>query len=36
VAGRSGIYRLSVSYSGDQRNRRYTGSCGDAQPIRVR
>jgi len=35
LAGRSGIYRLSVGYSGDQRNRRYAGSCSSAQTIRV-
>jgi hypothetical protein len=35
LAPKSGIYRLSVGYSGDQRNRRYKGSCGGAQAIRV-
>jgi hypothetical protein len=35
IAPKSGIYRLSVGYSGDQRNRRYKGSCGGAQAIRV-
>ncbi|HEY7256657.1 MAG TPA: hypothetical protein VH476_08220, partial [Solirubrobacterales bacterium] len=36
VASRRGIYRLSVSYSGDQRNRGYSGGCSGAQAIRVR
>jgi hypothetical protein len=36
LASRAGIYRLSVGYSGDQRNRRYTGACSSAQTIRVR
>jgi hypothetical protein len=36
VASRRGVYRLSVSYSGDQRNRRYGGRCSAAQRIRVR
>jgi hypothetical protein len=35
LAPKSGIYRLSVGYSGDQRNRRYKGSCSGAQAIRV-
>jgi hypothetical protein len=35
LAPRSGIYRLSVAYSGDQRNRRYKVGCGGAQAIRV-
>lgn len=35
IAPKSGIYRLSVGYSGDQRNRRYKGSCSGAQSIRV-
>jgi hypothetical protein len=35
LASKSGIYRLSVGYSGDQRNRRYTTSCRGAQSIRV-
>jgi hypothetical protein len=35
LATKSGLYRLSVSYSGDQRNQRYKGNCGGAQPIRV-
>lgn len=34
-ATRPGTYRLSVGYSGDQRNRRYKGSCSGAQVIRV-
>jgi hypothetical protein len=36
AATRPGVYRLSVSYSGDLRNRRYSGSCSDAQQIRIR
>jgi len=36
LATKTGIYRLSVSYSGDQRNQRYKGSCSGAQPIRVK
>jgi hypothetical protein len=35
LATKSGIYRLSVGYSGDQRNRRYKGSCSSAQSIPV-
>jgi hypothetical protein len=35
LAPKPGIYRLSVGYSGDQRNRRYKGSCSGAQSIRV-
>lgn len=35
LASESGLYRLSVGYSGDQRNLRYKGSCNGAQPIRV-
>ncbi len=35
LAPKSGIYRLIVGYSGDQRNRRYKGSCSGAQAIRV-
>jgi len=31
-----GTYRLSVGYSGDRRNRRLAGTCGTAQPIRVK
>ncbi|HEU4393832.1 MAG TPA: hypothetical protein VFR04_09405 [Solirubrobacterales bacterium] len=34
-ATESGMYRLSVGYSGDQRNRRYKGSCRGAQPIQI-
>ncbi len=34
-ASKPGIYRLVVGYSGDRRNRRYTGSCRNAQLIRV-
>jgi hypothetical protein len=35
LATRSGVYRLTVGYSGDQRNQRYKASCTSAQPIRV-
>jgi hypothetical protein len=35
LATEAGIYRLSVGYSGDRRNKRYRGSCSGAQPIRV-
>ena len=35
IATEAGVYRLSVGYSGDQRNQRYKGSCDGAQPIRV-
>jgi hypothetical protein len=35
LATRSGTYRLSVGYSGDQRNRRYKGTCLGAQPIHI-
>jgi hypothetical protein len=35
LATKSGLYRLSVGYSGDQRNRRYKGSCSGAQSIRI-
>ncbi len=35
LATKSGVYRLSVGYSGDQRNQRYMGSCSNAQLIRV-
>lgn len=35
LATKRGVYRLSVSYSGDQRNQQYKGRCGSAQPIRV-
>ncbi|HET7121285.1 MAG TPA: hypothetical protein VFI17_08565 [Solirubrobacterales bacterium] len=34
-ATKRGIYRLSVGYSGDQRNRRSKGSCARAQMIPV-
>jgi hypothetical protein len=36
LATRPGTYRLSVGYSGDQRNRRFSVSCRAAQSIRVR
>jgi hypothetical protein len=35
LATKSGIYRLSVGYSGDQRNQRYKGSCRGAQAIQI-
>jgi hypothetical protein len=35
LAPKSGVYRLSVGYSGDERNRRYKASCSGAQAIRV-
>jgi hypothetical protein len=35
IATEVGVYRLSVGYSGDRRNQRYTGGCDGAQPIRV-
>jgi hypothetical protein len=35
LAAESGTYRLSVGYSGDQRNQRYKGSCESAQSIHV-
>ncbi len=35
LATKAGVYRLSVGYSGDQRNLRYKSSCDGAQPIRV-
>ena len=31
-----GTYRLSVAYSGDKRNRRFSAGCGAAQQIRVK
>ncbi len=34
-ATKSGVYRLSVSYSGDQRNRQYKPTCRGAQQIRI-
>jgi hypothetical protein len=36
LATKPGTYRLSVGYSGDPRNRRFSGTCGAAQPIRVK
>ena len=36
LATRPGVYRLSVGYSGDQRNRRFSTSCAAAQQIRVK
>jgi hypothetical protein len=36
IATKRGIYRLSVGYSGDQRNQRYKADCSSAQSIRVR
>jgi hypothetical protein len=35
LATKPGLYRLSVSYSGDQRNQQFKGDCGNAQPIRI-
>jgi hypothetical protein len=35
LAARRGLYRLSVGYSGDQRNRQIRGACSEAQSIRV-
>ncbi len=34
-ATKRGVYRLSVGYSGDQRNRQYKPTCHSAQQIRV-
>lgn len=36
LATKPGTYRLSVGYSGDQRNRRVKATCATAQPIRIR
>ncbi len=36
LATKPGIYRLSVGYSGDPRNRRYPLSCSTAQQVRVK
>jgi hypothetical protein len=35
LATKRGVYRLSVGYSGDPRNKPLKASCADAQPIRV-
>jgi len=35
IATKPGMYRLRVGYSGDERNKRFKGSCGGAQSIRV-
>ncbi len=35
IATKSGMYRLSVGYSGDERNKRFKGDCTSAQSIRV-
>jgi hypothetical protein len=35
LAAKSGVYHLSVGYSGDQRNKRYRGNCKSAQSIHV-
>ncbi|MET0305545.1 MAG: Ig-like domain-containing protein [Solirubrobacterales bacterium] len=35
-ATKQGVYRLSVAYSGDQRNRQYKPTCHAAQQIRIR
>jgi hypothetical protein len=34
-ATKPGVYRLSVGYSGDQRNRQYKPTCRSAQQIRI-
>lgn len=36
LATKSGVYRLSVGYTGDPRNRRAKATCGAAQSIRVK
>ena len=36
LATKPGIYRLTVGYAGDQRNRRFSGTCGTAQQIPVK
>jgi len=36
LATKPGLYRLSVGYSGDPRNRRFPPTCGAAQSIRVK
>lgn len=36
LATKPGVYRLSVGYSGDPRNRRYPLSCSAAQQVRVK
>jgi hypothetical protein len=36
IATKRGEYRLSVGYSGDPRNQRFSGSCSAAKSIRVR
>jgi hypothetical protein len=36
LATRPGIYRLTVGYAGDQRNRRFSGTCANAQQIPVK
>jgi hypothetical protein len=35
LATKPGVYRLSVGYSGDQRNDQYNSTCGGAQQIHV-
>ena len=36
LATKPGIYRLTVGYAGDPRNRRYAGSCATAQSLRIK
>jgi hypothetical protein len=36
LATKQGVYRLSVGYTGDPRNRQAKAACGAAQPIRVK
>jgi hypothetical protein len=36
LATKPGTYRLSVGYTGDQRNRRFSGNCAGAQQIRIK
>ncbi|HEX6204259.1 MAG TPA: hypothetical protein VFZ29_00435 [Solirubrobacterales bacterium] len=36
LATKPGTYRLSVGYTGDQRNRRFSGKCAGAQQIRIK
>jgi hypothetical protein len=36
LATRPGIYRLSVGYSGDKRNKRYKPTCAGAQSVRIK
>ena len=36
LATKPGVYRLSVGYTGDPRNRQAKATCGAAQSIRVK